>query len=168
MSGTEELLRFHFRVLPLYTRNAQKYVQNHAMAMYPLLATMQGADDTLLLQAIDELIDYYKYSESKLARRLLWLATFMQRADTVLPEHDPYVQQQRALGKAEGKAEGEIETLQKVVVNTVIDRFPALVELAQQRIKQIERPEAFYLLISQLNTAPDESTARFLLTPPMA
>ncbi len=85
-----------------------------------------------------------------------------------LLEHDPYVQQQRALGKAEGKAEGEIETLQKVVVNTVIDRFPALVELAQQRIKQIERPEAFYLLISQLNTAPDESTARFLLTPPMA
>jgi len=155
------------------------------MAMYPLLATRQGADDTLLLQAIDELIDYYKYSESKLARRLLWLATFMRRADTVLPkhkhkveerlsmlndllEHDPYVQQQRALGKAEGKAEGEIETLQKVVVNTVIDRFPALVELAQQRIKQIERPEAFYLLISQLNTAPDESTARFLLTPPMA
>src|SRR6266700_596228 len=145
MSGTEELLRFHFRVLPLYTRNAQKYVQNHAMAMYPLLATMQGADDTLLLQAIDELIDYYKYSESKLARRLLWLATFMQRADTVLPKHK-----------------------HKVVVNTVIDRFPALVELAQQRIKQIERPEAFYLLISQLNTAPDESTARFFLTPPLA
>lgn len=59
MSGTEELLRFHFRVLPLYTRNAQQYVQNHAMAMYPLLATMQGADDTLLLRAIDELVEYY-------------------------------------------------------------------------------------------------------------
>jgi len=26
-SGTEELLRFHFRVLPLYTRNAQQYVK---------------------------------------------------------------------------------------------------------------------------------------------
>ena len=85
-----------------------------------------------------------------------------------LLEHDPYVQQQRALGKAEGKAEGEIETLQKVVINMVIDRFPALVELAQQRIKQIKKPEAFYLLISQLNTAPDESTARFLLTLPGA
>ncbi len=187
MSGTEELLTFHFRVLPLYTRNAQQYVQAHAIAMYPLLATMQDADDTLLLQAIDELVEYYKYSESKLARRLLWLATFMRRADTVLPkhkhkveerlnmfndllEHDPYVQQQRALGKAEGKAEGkaqgEMETLQKVIVNMVIDRFPTLVELAQKRVMQIKKPEAFYLLISQLNTAPDENIARFLLTPP--
>jgi flagellar biosynthesis/type III secretory pathway protein FliH len=83
-----------------------------------------------------------------------------------LLEQDPYIQQQRALGKAEGKAEGEIEALQKVVVNTVIDRFPTLVELAQQRIKQIKRPETFYLLISQLSTSPDESTARFILTPP--
>jgi hypothetical protein len=159
-------------------QNAQRYVQDHVKGMYPLLATMQGADDTLLLRAIDELVDYYKYSESKLARRLLWLGTFMRRADTVLPkhkhkveerlsmfndilEHDPYVQQQRALGKAEG----EMETLQKVIVNMVIDRFPTLVELAQKRVIQIKKPEAFYHLISQLNTAPDESTARFLLTP---
>ena len=87
-----------------------------------------------------------------------------------LLEHDPYVQQQRALGKAEGKAEGkaqgEMETLQKVIVNMVIDRFPTLVELAQKRVMQIKKPEAFYLLISQLNTAPDENIARFLLTPP--
>jgi hypothetical protein len=127
--------------------------------------------------------------EKRIEGRLLWLGTFMRRADTVLPkhkhkveerlsmfndllEHDPYVQQQRALGeakgRAEGLAEGQVQALQRVVVNMAIDRFPALVELAQQRIKQIERPEAFYLLISQLNTAPDESTARFLLTPPMA
>jgi hypothetical protein len=77
-------------------------------------------------------------------------------------EHDPYVQQQRALGKAEG----EMETLQKVIVNMVMDRFPTLVELAQKRAMQIKKPEAFYLLISQLNTAPDENIARFLLTPP--
>jgi len=87
-----------------------------------------------------------------------------------LLEHDPYVQQQRALGKAEGKvegrAEGEMETLQKVIVNTVTDRFPALVELAQKRVMQIKKPEAFYLLLSQLNAAPDEPTARFLLTQP--
>jgi predicted transposase YdaD len=188
VSGTEELLTFHFRVLPLYKLNAQQYVQDQAICMYPLLATMDGADDILLLQAIDKLVEYYKYSESKLARRLLWLGTFMRRADTVLPqhkhkveerlsmfndllEHDPYVQQQRALGeakgRAEGKAEGEMETLQRVIVNMVIDRFPTLVELAQKRVMQIKKPEAFYLLISQLNTAPDEHIARFLLTPPV-
>ncbi len=183
MSGTEELLTFHFRVLPLYTRNAQQYVQDHVIAMYPLLATMQDADDTLLLQAIDELVEYYKYSESKLARRLLWLGTFMRRADTVMPkhkhkveerlsmfndllEHDPYVQQQRALGKAEGIIEGEVQTLQWVLVDNIRRRFPALVDLAQQKAARTKAPEALREIVGLVSTAPDESTARSLLTPP--
>ncbi len=181
VSGTEELLTFHFRVLPLYKLNAQQYVQDQAIGMYPLLATMDGADDILLLQAIDELVEYYQHSESRLARRLLWLGTFMRRADTVLPkhkhkveerlsmfndllEHDPYVQQQRALGKAEGLVEGEVQALQKVVVNMVRERFPAHAELAQQKVTRIKKPDALYLLISQLTAAPDEATVLFLIS----
>ena len=183
MSGTEELLTFHFRVLPLYTLNAQQYLHDHVKGMYPLLATMQGADDTLLLRAIDELVEYHKYSESKLARRLLWLGTFMRRADTVLPkhkhkveerlsmfndllEHDPYVQQQRALGKAEGLIEGEVQTLQWVLVDNVRRRFPALVDLAQQKAARTKAPEALREIVGLVSTAPDESTVRSLLTPP--
>jgi len=185
VSGTEELLTFHFRVLPLYKLDAQRYIEDHVISMYPLLATMQNANDASLLQAIDELVEYYKHSESRLARRLLWLGTFMRRADTVLPqhkhkveerlnmfndllEHDPYVQQQRALGKAEGKAEGlvegEVQGLQRVVVNMVRERFPAHAELAQQKVTRIKKPDALYLLISQLTAAPDEATVLFLIS----
>ncbi len=120
---------------------------------------------------------------------LLWLGTFMRRADTVLPqhkhkveerlsmfndllEHDPYVQQQRALGeakgreegKAEGLIEGEVQALQRVVVNMVRERFPAHAELAQQKVTRIKKPDALYLLISQLTAAPDEATVLFLIS----
>ncbi len=89
-----------------------------------------------------------------------------------LLEHDPYVQQQRALGFAEGKAfargraEGEMQALQRVLVNIVIARFPTLLDLAQQRAAQIKTPEALHQVILWAATAPNEHIARFILTPP--
>jgi len=87
-----------------------------------------------------------------------------------LLEHDPYVQQQRALGKAEGKAEGliegQVQTLQWVLVDNVRRRFPALVDLAQQKAARTKAPEALREIVGLVSTAPDESTVRSLLTPP--
>ncbi len=89
-----------------------------------------------------------------------------------LLEQDPYIQQQRALGFAEGKAfargraEGEMQALQRVLVNIVIARFPTLLDLAQQRAAQTKTPEALHQVILWAVTAPDEHIARFILTPP--
>jgi len=54
------------------------------------------------------------------------------------------------------------------VVRIVSLRFPALAELVQQRVKQLNKPEELDLLIDQAVTAPDEATARKLLGLPTA
>ncbi len=126
MSGSEELLSFKYRTLSLWTMDAREYVSEHALSMYVLLPAMRNADATLLLQAIEELIEYYRHSESKLARRLLWLSIFLRRAEILPPrdkqrvkerlnmfdellEQDEFVRKQRALGREEGRAEGKVE-----------------------------------------------------------
>lgn len=42
MSREETLLTFHFLTLPLFTLDAERYVREHVLCMYPLLPTMQG------------------------------------------------------------------------------------------------------------------------------
>src|SRR5450759_2433259 len=49
-----EILTFHFRVFPLWQLKAEQYVNEHAVVMYALLPTMEGANTTLLHNAIDE------------------------------------------------------------------------------------------------------------------
>jgi flagellar biosynthesis/type III secretory pathway protein FliH len=91
-------------------------------------------------------------------------------------EDHPKVKQIRAESKAEGKvegkaeglAEGEIQTLQRVLVNIVKARFPALADLAQQKTTQINHAKALDILVQQVSSAPDEPTARWLLSTPVA
>ena len=84
-------------------------------------------------------------------------------------EDNPRVKKIRADSKAEGRAEGEIATLQKMLVHIVSLRFPALTELVQQRVKQLNKPEELDRLVEQAAIAPDEATARRqLLGPPTA
>ncbi len=85
---------------------------------YSLLPTMDYVNANLLLQAIDEMVEYYS-NESQLAQRLLWMKVFLERTDMVtksdkeevekrldtlekLLEESEYVQRQRALGRKEG------------------------------------------------------------------
>ena len=42
-SGEEELLRFHYRVLPLWKLDAQQFVRDYVVPMYTLLPAMKGA-----------------------------------------------------------------------------------------------------------------------------
>jgi len=50
-----------------------------------------------------------------------------------------------------------------MVTNLVEVRFPALSELAQQRVALIRDTGALSRLIKQVGTVPDEATARWLL-----
>ena len=79
-------------------------------------------------------------------------------------EENSRVQKDRAESKAEGKLEGEIHGSQTIVLDLVKARFPTLAEEAQHHIVQIKTVETLRLLAKQLVTAPDEATARWVLS----
>jgi hypothetical protein len=123
MSGREEVLTFHFRVICLWELDAEDFISKRAVSMYPFLPTMHGTNETLLRQAIDDLTQHYKHDETKLARQLKWFGILLRRADIIPPddkrrvqerldmwddliEQDPKMKQLRAESAAKGKAEG--------------------------------------------------------------
>jgi predicted transposase YdaD len=122
----EELLVFHFRVIPLWEFQAQHYVNEHAVLMYALLPTMQGASASLLHKAIDEMVKYYKGNETKLAAELRWMGITLRKVKTLprnekreiqerlnmwddLMERDPKMRKIRKESEAKGKAQGVAE-----------------------------------------------------------
>ena len=123
-SQQEALLTLHFKVLPLWQLNAEQYVRDHAISMYPLLPTMQGVTDELLLQAMREMVEYYKDNDALIARQFVWMGVMLRRAETITPQQkqriqerlrmferlwdeDPEIQRIKAEAEAKGKAEGE-------------------------------------------------------------
>ena len=68
-----------------------------------------------------------------------------------------------ARGEAEGRAEGEARGLRLAVVAVVEGRFPALAELAQQRVAHVQKPDALTIALKGVATAPDEAAARWIL-----
>ncbi len=185
MSGDEELLHFHFRVVPLWHIDGRQFVEDHAISMYTLLPTMKNVDARLLLQAIDEMIQYYGDDERKLARRLFWLNLFLRRSEMITPEdkskvqqrldvfdqlieEDEFIQQQRALGREEGREEGrnegKSEEAQQILINLVRRRFPALVPLAQQKAERTAQLAALNETINALADTFDETVARAILS----
>jgi predicted transposase YdaD len=193
MSGHEELLRFHFQVLRLWQLEAEHFVQEHIVSMYALLPSMRGANEHLLSQALDELVQQYKGHETQLAQQLKWLGVLLRRAEIMsvedqqaiqerldmwdnLLEEDPYIQKKvakgvaegeargEAKGEARGEAKGEIRASQRMVIDLVDARFPSLVDLARQRVQKIKETEDLRQLGRQIAVAPDEATARRVLT----
>ena|SRR5215469_3168892 len=181
MSGEEELLTFHFLTLPLFTMDAEHFVREHILCMYPLLPTMQGATDVVLGRAMDELAELYRDDEVTLAQQFVWMELLVERTDTIsaqdkrkiqerldmydrLWEENPKVQQIRA----ESEAKGEVQAMRRMLISVVKARFPALVELAQEQALQINSPDALDLLVQKIATAPDEQMVRWLLSPTAA
>ena len=80
-----------------------------------------------------------------------------------LMEKDPKMRKIRRESEAKGRTEGEVKALRKAVAITVKVRFPSLVELAQQRVAKISKPDKLDLLLDQIAIAPDEDAARSLL-----
>jgi len=114
----------------LWKLNAEQYVKDHALFMYTLLPTMNGANAKLLNTAISEMVEYYKDDNERLSREMRWLGIMLRRADTValeekriieerlnmyddLMERDPKMKrlfaEKEAKGKSEGEAKGKIE-----------------------------------------------------------
>ncbi len=167
----EEILTLHYRVLALWTLDAQEYVKKGIIGMYTFLPGMRGANAALLLQAIEDM--QHRYPRPLFVRHLRRFKKILQRSGTVsaqdkqivedkMHEHydsfvdeDPEVQERVARGK--------IQIAQKMVVGLVEVRFPALTELAQARVTQIRNTDALDRLAKQVATVPDETTASWLL-----
>jgi hypothetical protein len=134
ISDGEVILRFHFRVFPLWVLEAARYMEDHVIAMYALLPAMAGANAHVLEQAIAEMIQYYQDDEITLARDLRWMGIMLRRTDCVLEEekqmiqerlsmyddlmeNDPEMKRLRAKyaaeGEAKGRAEGEAKGIAK-------------------------------------------------------
>jgi len=181
IKGEQDLLVFHFLTLPLFELNAEYYVREHILCMYPLLPTMQGTDHVLMKQAVEELAARYQYDEATLAEQFVWMELLLERTDTISPqekdeiwrelkmydklwEESPRIQKIRA----ESEAEGEVRAAQRMLISYVKLRFPALVELAQEELSRINSLETLDLLAQKVYTAPDEAAVRWLLTPSAA
>ncbi len=180
-SGEEELTTFHFKTLPLFTQEAERYVREHYTCMYPLLPAMQGTNADLIAQAMAELADLYKDDEVSLSQQFVWMELLLERTDTIsslekvqiqekIKMYDPLWDKHPKVKKIreESEQEGEIKILSRDVVRIVKTRFPNLTELAQQEVDKIKIPDVLDHLIDQLLGAPDETVARYILHPSAA
>lgn len=80
-----------------------------------------------------------------------------------LLEDDPIIKRKKAEGYAKGFARGKKKALRKAVVIVVEGRFPSLIPLAEQKVKQLNKSYMLKLLLKQVATVDDENTARWLL-----
>jgi two-component sensor histidine kinase len=180
-SGEEELLSFHYRILPLWKLDARQFVRDHVVCMYMLLPAMQGADAPMLVQAIQEMKDRYK--EPQLGHHLIRFRTILRRSKTIseedkqevedklhtydsLLDQDPYIQEQKALERTLGRTEGRVEsikTFQDTIVEIVKIRFPTLTELAQKKVMQLQNLADLKQLVVQLSISSDQVAAQQLL-----
>ncbi len=186
--GSKEVLRFHYQTLYLPNLDARLGVSQGAVPLYGLLSAMSQVSDELLLQTIEEMIEYYQQDDDLLRDELMCFAVLLRRAQPLpeaqfarvlrrirmfdqLLEEDPWVKEKiaegEAKGKAKGKAEGQAEGLtygaSKELVRLVLGRYPALLHLAKARATKGETLEVLDALIEQLWAAPDEQAARTLL-----
>lgn len=179
----EDSLTFHYRVITLWTIDAQEIVEKHIISMYALLPGMRNANATLLIQALREMEKHYPRRE--FARHARRFRTILRRSTTVskqdkqtvevhmdyeydsLIDEDPEVQERVARGKAEGLAEGlaegQVEIAQELVTDFVEVRFPTLTQLARERVRRIKSTDALKLLAKQVAAASNEDTMRWLL-----
>jgi len=148
--------------------------------MYALLPTMDGANASLLNEAIDEMVEYYQDDDVKLGRELRWLGILLRRATIVPPEDkkvieqrlsmyddlfekDPKMQKMLAEREVRGVEKGATKVLRKKIISYVAKHFPSLTELTRQCVMQITQSSTLDILLEDLFEATDEATARRLL-----
>lgn len=188
----EAIVDHQYRVVALWMYQAQDLLDKHQVALYALIPTMNGATYERLVQALNEMTEFYKDQKNRLHNHLLWFDAFLGRTTTVTREdkerirkdmnnfksvldESPFVQERvaeaeekgrevgREEGRAEGEIQGEVKALQEMVVEFVQSRYPDLVELAQQRAERTKTPQALREVIGLLFTAPDEKAVQWYL-----
>jgi hypothetical protein len=93
----QEILRFQFQTVPLFTMDAEEYVQQHRTSMYPLLPTMRGVHADMIGQVLHELSELYRNDEVTLAQQFVWMELLLERTDTVLPVEKNKIQERLAM-----------------------------------------------------------------------
>ncbi len=174
LSDGEEILRFHYKVVSLSKLDAKQFVKDGVIAMYSLLPAMKNVSVSLLIRVIEEMEQHY--STDNFIRHLTRFKVILNRSTTLtesekqemndelysydsLLESDPGIQEKVEKGKASGKTEGA----QEMVTTLVGARFPQLVEVAQQKVSNIQSVEVLAQLIKQIGTVEDEKTALWVL-----
>ena len=77
----EEILTLHYRVIALWTLDAQEYVQKRIIGMYTFLPGMKGSNAPLLLQAIKDLEQ--RFARPQFIRHLRRFKRILQRSNMV-------------------------------------------------------------------------------------
>lgn len=180
-SGEENLTTFHFKTLPLFTQEAERYVQEHMTCMYPLLPAMQGANADLIAGAMAELAELYREDEVSLAQQFIWMELLLERTDTIsslekvniqerIKMYDPLWDKHPKVKKMreESEQKGETRALQRAIVELVKARFPELVDEAQQKVDQIDNPEVLNFLLVEVGSAANMMVAHHLFRPSAA
>jgi len=175
----EELLLFPYRVLRLWTLDAREYLEKQLIVMYTFLPAMKQATASLLIQALEEM--KHHYSHTQFVRHASRFRTILKRSTTIsvqdkhtvedymdyhydsLLDEDPEIKEKIAQGELKGELRGELQGAQKIVVTFLEARFPSLTELGQQKVMLIRSTDILSMLAKQIATAPDETTARWLL-----
>src|SRR5947209_12494155 len=75
--------------------------------------------------------------------------------DSLLDE-DPEIQERVAKAKIAGQ--------QKAVLDFMEVKFPSLIQVAQEQVIRLNKPDELSRLMKQIALAPDESTARWVLS----
>ncbi|TMD69132.1 MAG: hypothetical protein E6I91_02890 [Chloroflexi bacterium] len=180
-SGKKNIITFHFERLPLFLEEAEHYVREHITFMYPLLPTMQGTNSVMMKQIMDELAALYRDDEVTLAQQFVWMELLLERTETIAPSekeeiqkelkmYDPLWEEHPKVKKirVESRTEGEVQALRSAIVTVVKVRFPALGEMAQNKVEQINTPEVLKFLLAQISAEPEEIGVRSLLRPTAA
>ncbi len=80
-----------------------------------------------------------------------------------LLDESPFVQERTAESREEGHEEGLAEGLQEAVLTAVEVRFPALLDLAQEKVRRIKQADMLRRLVKGMKAASNEEAARLLL-----
>ncbi len=94
----KEVLRFHYQTLYLPHLDARLFVEQGAVPLYGLLPAMSRVSDELLLQTIEEMIEYYQQDNDLLRDELICFSVLLRRAQPL-----PEAQFERVIGNARTK-----------------------------------------------------------------
>ena len=149
-----------------------------SMVMYPFETSLtepifrEESGSEILLQAIDEM--ELKYTRTDFVRHLVRFRTILRRSMTLsvqdkqimenhmditydsLLDEDPEIQERVAKAKIAGQ--------QKAVLDFMEVKFPSLIQVAQEQVIRLNKPDELSRLMKQIALAPDESTARWVLS----
>ncbi len=182
--GEKELLRFSYQEVSLRKLDARTFVQARAIPLYGLLPAMDCTSEQLLLEALEDMLQYYRGDEDHLRDELLCFQTLLLRARRLpdaelqnvlrrirmfdpLLETDPWVQEyghkREVEGEARGKAEGKAEGIRQSIEMVVQTRFPHLLDLAMDRVARLHDPAALQRILVAMSAAHSERAARRFL-----